>query len=503
MIERQYVKGVTCLALAGVMVLACAGADSRAGTLARHSCEVSDKSVRPTIIIPAPTTRPALPQPDAEAQAKALKLVKEAFGDAYASKAPAERRALARKLLQQGVDTHDNLAARFVLLRDARDIAASAGDAGTAINAITQLERSFHVPALPMLLNAVTIAQRNCDSPEANTAAAHAALLGLERAVMAEEFSSAPLFLTVARAGAAKSQQVALVAQVQNRERELNALFTEHHRVDSARQTIRSMPNDPYACTVMGKYLCFSKGDWAAGLPLLTRCDQESLRNLAAAELASGGDSTKRAAAANGWWDMAQTRTGLMRKHLRDRAAGHYRRIIDDSKGISHTIALGRLREAELEAMRDLNFAPGLLAELFKGAEMGEAPLKVRVDPQIYFDWQEDAADEALTKDNFAIRWSGILKPPVAGRYELIIVANMGVRVQIGGQLVCDEADLSRKRNGVKVSVEMPQGLHPIVVEYWDKTGKAEMQLRWQRPGSLTEEAIPASAFFHDLNLEP
>jgi len=154
------------------------------------------------------------------------------------------------------------------------------------------------------------------------------------------------------------------------------------------------------------------------------------------------------------------------------------------------------------EAMRELNYAPGLFAELYQGAEIGAAPVKVRVDPQVNFDWQDQSPDEALPKDNFAIRWSGVLKPPAAGRYDLIVIANMGVRVRIGGQLICDEADLSRKRNGARVSVEMPPALHPIVVEYWDKTGKAEVQLKWQRPGAQIDEAIPPSAFFHDLNLE-
>ena len=490
---RSHTADVVRIAL-GAIALVLIGATPRKDS--------SKAAPAPLIVIPAPTTRPVVSQPDAEAQAKALKLVKEAFGDAYQAKAPAERRSLARKLLQQGIETADNPAARFVLLRDARDIAASAGDVTTAVSATTHLEQSFKVEGAQLLLGAITIAQRHADSPAAHAAATHAALIGTERAVATEDFPLAMQFMTVAKAGAARSQQVGLVAQVQNRESELQALQGEQQRIQSAREAIRSAPNDPAACAVMGKYLCLSRGDWAAGLPLLARCNDEALRTLATSDLASARDAAKRTEAANGWWEMARTRTGLSRKHLRDRAALHYRRMIEDARGISQTIAAQRLAEAEIEAMRELNFSPGLFAELFKGNDFNQPPLRTRIDPQINFDWQDDPPDEALARDHFAIRWSGILKPPVAGRYELTVVANMGVCIRIGGQTVCDEPDLSRKRNGIKISLDMPLALHPIVVEYQDKTGKAEIQLKWTRPGATSEEPIPPSAFFHDMNLQ-
>src|SRR5438876_10969457 len=78
-----------------------------------------------------PTTQPLIHVPDEPSQARAERMVREVFAKDYAGHTPAQRVALAQKMLQQAGDTTDDPAARFVLLREARDLAASAGDPGT------------------------------------------------------------------------------------------------------------------------------------------------------------------------------------------------------------------------------------------------------------------------------------------------------------------------------------------------------------------------------------
>src|SRR5579883_614338 len=74
------------------------------------------------------------PVPDAAAQKKADALVKDVFGAEIArAKSPTDKAAVAEKLLKQGIDTRDDPAARFVLLRDARELAAQAGAVPTAL----------------------------------------------------------------------------------------------------------------------------------------------------------------------------------------------------------------------------------------------------------------------------------------------------------------------------------------------------------------------------------
>src|SRR5207249_1218509 len=94
----------------------------------------------------------------------------------YAQKAPIDRQILASKLLQQGMDTADDPAARFVLLREARDLAAGAADAATASRAIVSLGKFYTVVPLTMVYPALATAQQNAASPEALIAVSHVAL---------------------------------------------------------------------------------------------------------------------------------------------------------------------------------------------------------------------------------------------------------------------------------------------------------------------------------------
>ena len=55
-------------------------------------------------------------------------------------------------------------------------------------------------------------------------------------------------------------------------------------------QTLKTDPFDPAACKVAGEFLCFHKGQWSSGLPLLAAGDDETLARLAKTELAGPED---------------------------------------------------------------------------------------------------------------------------------------------------------------------------------------------------------------------
>jgi len=47
------------------------------------------------------------------------------------------------------------------------------------------------------------------------------------------------------------------------------------------------------------------------------------------------------------------------------------------------------------------------------------SPLFTRVDPQVDFNWWDGAPRNDLNDDDFGVRWTGYLTPPVTGAYEL------------------------------------------------------------------------------------
>jgi len=80
--------------------------------------------------------------PDEPSQARAQRLVREVYAKELASKDVGERRALAQKMIAAAMESGDDSAARFVLLKEARDVAAGAGDAFGARKAILMIGKS-------------------------------------------------------------------------------------------------------------------------------------------------------------------------------------------------------------------------------------------------------------------------------------------------------------------------------------------------------------------------
>ncbi len=444
-----------------------------------------------------PATQPILPIPSEAAQAKAERMVREVYGKEMASRDPISRQALAQKLLRQALDSPDDPAARFVLLREARDIAASAGDAATAHRAIRQMAQFHRIDTPRILLAAMTTAHAAATTAEAQVAVAQTCLGAVDQAITADDYASATRFVSTAEAAATKAKNVPLITHVRERARVLQVIFLEFQSAQKAQEFLLHKPDDAESAARAGRFACLYKGEWSSGLALIARGADSALKTIAIEDLAASSNPAKRLSTAHGWWELAQTQPQPARKHLQLRAAFWYRQVLQDLSGINLAIVQKRLETVELDALREQNLFPGLAAELFKGIDFTNA-VKLRIDEQINFEWGNEAIDPTVGKDNFAIRWSGLIKPPAAGAYELVIVANTGVRLWLDEKLISENPNLTRSRSGARVAVQLSDQLHPIRIEYWDTSGLARMKLLWRRPGASRDEVVPSSVFFHD-----
>ena len=61
----------------------------------------------------------------------------------------------------------------------------------------------------------------------------------------------------------------------------------------------------------------------------------------------------------------------------------------------------------------------GLKGEYFNNIEFKGSPVFTRIDENIDFNWWDGAPDESFDDDNFGVRWTGELVPPVTGNYYL------------------------------------------------------------------------------------
>ena len=147
----------------------------------------------------------------------------------------------------------------------------------------------------------------------------------------------------------------------------------------------------------------------------------------------------------------------------------------------------------------------GLRGEYFRDTALSGTPALVRVDPVIGFSWDrgsptdnlmargEAGPDEAVPADNFSIRWSGQLLPPVSGEYDLEAAANDGVRVYLDGKPVIDRWEKADRLTASNAKVRLEAGrAYDIRLEYRELERDAGVRLAWRMPGAKPplEEAV-------------
>jgi beta-glucosidase len=150
----------------------------------------------------------------------------------------------------------------------------------------------------------------------------------------------------------------------------------------------------------------------------------------------------------------------------------------------------------------------GLRGEYFRNTDLSGTPALVRVDPMIGFNWDrgsptdnllargEAQPDQAVPSDNFSIRWSGQLLPPVSGEYVLEAAANDGVRVYLDGKLVIDRWERADSLTATQAKLKLEGGhAYDIRVEYKELERDAGVRLAWRMPGAKApfEAALDAA----------
>jgi beta-glucosidase len=126
-------------------------------------------------------------------------------------------------------------------------------------------------------------------------------------------------------------------------------------------------------------------------------------------------------------------------------------------------------------------------------------PLFTRIDPQIAFRWWDGAPRADMDDDNFGVRWTGFLAPPVTGKYQLGAIGMNAWEISLDGQpLVSDDSiheSIYRYQD-----VELQAGkLYPIRVEFHEVVNDADMRLVWAPPGRKLEDAAMDAAGKADL----
>lgn len=117
--------------------------------------------------------------------------------------------------------------------------------------------------------------------------------------------------------------------------------------------------------------------------------------------------------------------------------------------------------------------------EYFANRDLAGAPVLVRNDAALNFDWNQDAPAAGVPADGFSARWTRTLSLP-AGQYRFSVRSDDGVRVWLDGELLIDEW---HPATGVTYTADraLSSAPHTVRVEYYEGQGAAHIAFWWDR----------------------
>ncbi len=177
----------------------------------------------------------------------------------------------------------------------------------------------------------------------------------------------------------------------------------------------------------------------------------------------------------DGWWDHG-LRTFTVDRRL---SAGRHVLVLEFyERAGGAAVQFGwELAPKELQAEVSREAWRG---EYFNNKLLSGAPVLVREDEAIDFDWGEGSpAPGVVNPDRFSVRWTREVYFQ-AGRYRFITETDDGVRLFVDDQLIIDQWRLMPPtRHSAEIRLE--EGWHTIRMEYFENTVLAVAKLWWER----------------------
>jgi hypothetical protein len=451
---------------------------------------------RPLTARPVPLPRKdRLPVPPVEAQKEAQTLIHNLFKDDFAdaSKGSQQKMALAVKLFHKAEETNDDPTARYVLISEARDLAARCGDSLAVADAIVLLANNYDIDDVGMTLSSFEKAAEVTGAPlPFRRKLVDNCILLIDRAVAQEKYDVAEQLLAIGRRGSSKAQDSILTQRIAWRAAKLHEQKTAYDEAREPLEVLKTQPNDPQALLAVGRYRCFYQDDWHAGLPMIAKGSDAAFKSIAVQELADQGNSDDQLKLADAWEALGKTDEG-QRANCERRAKFWYARALPGLRGIN---------KAKVEKKLDeLQGGRGLKAEYFRGEDLAvnERAL-TRIDPNIDFNWQKNSPVPEVPEDHFSVRWTGLIAAPTKGEYQLILEHDDGARVWLDGKVVIDRWGEQGTDRAMVPFAGKPRALK---VELRDNVDAAKCVLKWAQKGGFAEQVIPPEAFWQDRGSGP
>jgi hypothetical protein len=300
--------------------------------------------------VPSPATEQRHAPPDVKAQDKATRIIHDLYKVQYALRASTDREALAKSLRKNAAEVTDDHIGTFVMLREARDLAAGAGDFTTAFDAIDDMNQQFIIEPNEMKFAILKQSAHGLTLQDAQRNFIGAGLSLGDSAAAAEDYDLALRAVSLAEIAAHNLHDASIVAGVKARSGEFARLQKESMRLKAAEDRLAADRADADDYLILGRHLCFIRGDWERGLQMLTRSSDAALKALALKEISPTRPAAVRRELADAWWDTAEKAKGGPAVRIRGHAASLYEQALPDLTGLERTLAEQRVAQASEEA---------------------------------------------------------------------------------------------------------------------------------------------------------
>lgn len=137
---------------------------------------------------------------------------------------------------------------------------------------------------------------------------------------------------------------------------------------------------------------------------------------------------------------------------------------------------------------------PGVTGEYFANSKLQGEPSFIRTDKNIDFYWETGSPAAGLDSDNFSVRWTGYLVPPVTGTYKIGCWGMPILEIWLEGEKILSQNSEHHAFHQEK-AVPLEAGMkYKFVFEYKNNFGDGDAKLLWSVPNpKMLDEAIEAT----------
>jgi hypothetical protein len=233
-----------------------------------------------------------------------------------------------------------------MMLVDSRDLAVRGGDLHAADAACWELSTHFDVSLAEARLAMLQQASNTLEGQEAYASFVTLALHTVDDALLCDDFTPVDEVMQLAGGALRDAQSPDLGKALAVREAQLTLQQAEYKKVASEIAMLAAHPDDPGANLAVGKYICFIRGDWPTGLPMLVKGSDAHLKELAKLDVSNPEDPDEQSSLGDRWYVFGNS-PAVKRDQVRLRAYYWYEKAQNGLSGATARRTAARIEELE------------------------------------------------------------------------------------------------------------------------------------------------------------